>query len=151
MSAGCKITPATQVWLFSHTIPRFRLCKNKQIPPSDICKYKTILNLFDLRVNDCQSFLGFQPLFPSPLMSIKNNYFSIQSSQSGLMSVPALYNSWLAMSNICGSPQSGWMPGWIMHRGGTAGGGHMLLCSASSGFWTCDTQQNNSWKGLDMW
>ncbi len=41
---------------------------------------------------------------------------------AGLTSVPVLHNSWLAMSNICGSPQSGWMPGWIMHQGSTAGG-----------------------------
>ncbi len=78
-------------------------------------------------------------------------HYQVWPVLAGLMSVPALYNSWLAMSDICGSPQSGWMPGWIMHQGGTAGEGTRRSTLPLLGFWTCDMLQNNSWKHLEMY
>ena len=46
------------------------------------------------------------------------------------------------MSDICGSAQSGWMPGWIIHQGSTVGGGtrHSALPLLVSGPVTCCKQ-----------
>lgn len=138
MSSGSKIKTSTNEIILSSGLverkPRLNCIGIYNHYQIILVKYKTNLNNylhvpFDLCLKNCQSF--------TYSMSIKYNYFTIKSNQSGLMSVLALYSSWLAMSNICCSPQSGWMPGGIMYQGCTAGGGYFALPLLVSGPVTC--------------